>query len=130
MVEDLRLIRFWLRELSRIHFSLGKTKSVYFLNPAFVANLFPNDEINFLSFDKLTIGLIHNNTMFPGLTALTRSHILRCNFLHLDGGFKTLFDELLLASKHRVSKVVEVLLNCNIEDLTKVKVKMDTQIFY
>jgi hypothetical protein len=101
-VEDLRLIRFWLRELSRPHFHFAYTEAYYFLNPDLVRALFPNENI-FLSFSLFSIENFLLESMMRSIATLIRVNHLRINTLSC--GIKTLFNELLLVSKHGIGKL-------------------------
>jgi hypothetical protein len=81
-----------------VHFSYASTSS-YFLNPAFVEALFPNENI-FLSLGHFLL-LNPFDAVLPGILALTRIHTLSCWPNHLVD-VKTLFNELLLTSKHGI----------------------------
>jgi hypothetical protein len=102
-VKYLRRIRFWLRELSRVHFTSATIAGAPFLNPTLVDALFPNEDI-FLSLGDVEIHS-HLDCMLPGIAALTRIGVLNCDPHHLTDGIKTLFNELLLKSKHGVGKL-------------------------
>jgi hypothetical protein len=97
-IKDLHRIRFWLRELSRVH--ITSARLFCFLNPALVDALFPNEDI-FLSIGDYEINDLLDY-MLPSIASLNRIGVLRCAPHHLSGGLKTLFNELLLKSKHGV----------------------------
>jgi hypothetical protein len=105
---NLRLIRFWLRKLSsnRVHFNHALTHA-HFLNAAFVEALFPNEERESI-FISLGDFQIHNlqKCVLPSIAQLTRIQTLHYNLSHFVGNLRTLFTELLLASKQGVSKVL------------------------
>jgi hypothetical protein len=72
----LRLIRFWLRELSRIHFTRADAHHI-FLNPDLVEALFPNEENICFSIGDFHF-LYLQREMFPGIAGLTRIGSLNC----------------------------------------------------
>lgn len=105
--DDLRCIRYWLRELSRVHFYNARTDSL-FLNTTLVNALFPNEKDGciFLSFGSLSITALYNAMISAEVAALTRVSTLHCHCYgnYLSSGIETLFSEFLLASKHRVNR--------------------------
>jgi hypothetical protein len=99
-VKGLHRIRFWLRELSRVHFTDATTCCYPSLNPALVEALFPKEDI-FLSLGDFKIRMLPN-FMLPSIASLFRIGVLRCATHRFSDCVKTLFNELLLKSKHGV----------------------------
>jgi hypothetical protein len=105
-IDDLLLVRYWLRQLARVHFANANSNSL-FPNLALVEALFPSANERESIFFSLGIFKIQglNNSMLPSVRALMRIRDLRCGSLRTSGGgFKTVFNELLLASKHGIEK--------------------------
>jgi hypothetical protein len=102
-VDDLRLIRFWLRELFSVHFTFGIVNAP-FLNLAFIDVIFPKikeKEAIHLSLGTFRTDNHLRNGMLPGLCALARFRHLHCYPFQLNDA---LFNEL-VTSKHSISKV-------------------------
>jgi hypothetical protein len=71
------------------------------LNPAFVEALFPNEEDEDIFFSFSSLGFTHLfHGVLPSIAALTRIRILNCATSYHSCNIKTLFNQLLLASKH------------------------------
>jgi hypothetical protein len=128
-VKDLRLIRFWLREIFQVHFTSAETGHPFssFLNPALVEALFPNEDI-FLSLGTFTVTRILQrkfpyyvlqNFLLPSIAALTRIYRLRGD-LYLSDGIKTLFNELFLTNKHGIYLMDYLSESVDIGDVIKV----------
>jgi hypothetical protein len=103
-VEDLRLIRFWLKELSRAHFTFADAEDDFLLNPEFVDVLFPNESI-YLSLGSFSIYPRMQESMMRSVAALTRTNVLRIDEI-LDFDIMTVCTELLMASKHGIGMAV------------------------
>jgi hypothetical protein len=85
-----------------VHFTdaVSYDTNTAFLNPAFVEALFPKENI-FLSLGSLNLFTPHI-ALLPAIAALTRIQTLRCTIDSLT----TLFNELLLVSKHGIRRAV------------------------
>jgi hypothetical protein len=106
-VDELRVIRFWLRELSRMHctkaeyFASKTNTNTVFLNPAFVEALFPNENI-FLSLGRFRLFYPYP-AMLSGIATLARIQTLYSSLADRDS-LTTLFNELLLVNKNGIRR--------------------------
>lgn len=114
-VGELRLVRFWLRQLSRVHFEQTEcnpdpySTNVPCLNPAFVNALFPTEVIAVPSFGEVDVWL--KEEMLPGLATFAQIDTLRCRlwkgpWYQEDYDPTTHFIDFILASKYRMNSVL------------------------